>query len=272
MIDVESVEEAQNFASRSVLAWGIYELLGQGADYEELHKSVKSSHAAEHFNGSTKSFRFDFDSFKGKRSSKEQNEIIITFNYLGLRGPVSLQHSDLRFSIFEDFDTGHAYPKRIFFGRHVGSTSRSAITQYDLKKRSYISRTSMDSELSLLTALLALAGPGKLFFDPFVGTGSFSVTCAFFGATVLGSDIDGRYIRGSATTSFRSNFVQYGTQSLYLDNFASDLTLSPLRQTRFLDGIVCDPPYGVREGPKVLGFRDGKEARMVVIDGVPAHL
>jgi tRNA G10 N-methylase Trm11 len=31
----------------------------------------------------------------------------------------------------------------------------------------------MDAELSLITANMALAAPGKLFFDPFVGTGSF---------------------------------------------------------------------------------------------------
>ena len=54
----------------------------------------------------------------------------------------------------------------------------------------------MDAELALVTVTLALAGPGKLFFDPFVGTGGFMVAAAELGAVTLGSDIDGRSYRG----------------------------------------------------------------------------
>ena len=50
----------------------------------------------------------------------------------------------------------------------------------------------MDSELSLISANQALIKPGFLMYDPFVGTGSFLVAAAYFGAFVLGSDIDGR--------------------------------------------------------------------------------
>ena len=105
-----------------------------------------------------------------------------------------------------------------------------------------------------------------------VGTGSFTLSCAHFGASTLGSDIDGRSIRGTTERNVVSNYQQYGTVSQLLDNFISDLTHTPLRVVRFLDGIVCDPPYGVREGPKVLGYRGEKEAKFVYVDGVPAHL
>jgi tRNA (guanine10-N2)-methyltransferase len=40
------------------------------------------------------------------------------------------------------------------------------------------------------------AKKGSLVYDPFVGTGSLLVTCAHFGAFPIGSDIDGRQIRG----------------------------------------------------------------------------
>jgi tRNA (guanine10-N2)-methyltransferase len=48
--------------------------------------------------------------------------------------------------------------------------------------------------------------------------------------------------------------------SSYLGGFVSDLTNTPLRISAsstqgYLDGIVCDPPYGIREGLKVLGSR-----------------
>ncbi|KAL8668920.1 MAG: hypothetical protein Q9224_007767, partial [Gallowayella concinna] len=44
---------------------------------------------------------------------------------------------------------------------------------------------------------------------------------------------------------------------------------------RLLDGIICDPPYGVREGLKVLGSRGdgGKKKEIVWLDdGEAAHL
>ena len=69
-----------------------------------------------------------------------------------------------------------------------------------------------------------------------------------------------------------SNFEQYGLNAKFLDSFIADLTNAPLRKSQLFDGIVCDPPYGVREGPKVLGYRLGKVAQEVLIDGTPAHL
>lgn len=59
----------------------------------------------------------------------------------------------------------------------------------------------MDSELAFLTANLSLAGRGKVFYDPFIGTGSLPIACAHFGSMVLGSDIDGRMLRGSDKVS-----------------------------------------------------------------------
>lgn len=131
----------------------------------------------------------------------------------------------------------------------------------------------MDAELTLLTANIAQVAPGKMFYDPFMGTGGFPIACAHFGAVVFGSDIDGRTIRGTGGSARRGqtgkmdvigNFKQYGLASKYLGGFVSDLTNTPLRilprdnnnyMTGYLDGIVCDPPYGIREGLKVLGSR-----------------
>ncbi|KAL8865005.1 MAG: hypothetical protein Q9174_007125 [Haloplaca sp. 1 TL-2023] len=130
----------------------------------------------------------------------------------------------------------------------------------------------MDSELALITANLTQAAPGRIFYDPFVGTGSFPIACAHFGALCLGSDIDGRAIRGKPNRNILTNFQQYNLLPHCLDNFIADLTHTPLRTTSFLDGIICDPPYGVREGLKVLGSNDGKGKEIVWIDGQAAHL
>ena len=125
---------------------------------------------------------------------------------------------------------------KVHFGRLVGQSGRDLIRTFDLKKRGYISTTSMDSELALVTANIALAGPGKLFYDPFVGTGSFPIACAQWGAVGWGSDIDGRAIRGDGSTkSLKGNFDQYGLGHLLGDSFVCDLTNSPDRKSTRLN-------------------------------------
>lgn len=185
-----------------------------------------------------------------------------------------MRDAEVSFKVFEDYDDKAQDPKYLYLGRFIAASGRDAKTTYDLKKRHYISTTSMDAELALVTANIALAGPGKLFYDPFMGTGGFPIACAHFGAVVCGSDIDGRSIRGTGGSARKGqqgkmdvegNFKQYGLESIYLGAFVSDLTNTPLRILQhnnpakrggYLDGIVCDPPYGIREGLKVLGPRE----------------
>lgn len=238
------------------------------------------------------SFRFSFENFSGKRSMEKRREIIQSFSYMAFTGPIRMKNPDHDFWVHEDYlsavESAVKYPgaprpqdldlepKHIYFGRWIANSHRDIVNRYDLKKRRYISTTSMDAELSLVTANMAHAGPGRLFYDPFVGTGSFCVAAAHFGALTCGSDIDPRSFRGRERKKgdpigLASNFKQYGTESKFVDAFTSDLTNTPLLQRQFLDGIICDPPYGVREGLRVLGTRDGRGKEEVIIDGVPAH-
>jgi tRNA (guanine10-N2)-methyltransferase len=112
-------------------------------------------------------------------------------------------------------------------------------------------------------------------YDPFAGTGSFLVSASHFGASSIGSDIDPRMLRGKGKANIDANFKQYGTSGYYLDVLAMDFTHNALRTSLKLDSIICDPPYGVREGLKVLGAKDPekfKNKEDVFIDGVAAHL
>jgi tRNA (guanine10-N2)-methyltransferase len=197
--------------------------------------------------------------------------IIESFQFLGFKGKVKIKNPEASFRVFEEYDLDAKAPKYLYLGRWIADSGRDAKNTYDLKKRHYISTTSMDAELALLTANIAQAAPGKLFYDPFMGTGGFPLACAHYGAVVTGSDIDGRSIRGTGGSARRGqtgkkdvamNFAQYGLSANYLGGFVSDLTNTPLRilpgngSTGYLDGIVCDPPYGIREGLKVLGSRE----------------
>ena len=207
-----------------------------------------------------------------------------------------MNNAEEHFVIFEDYLLNAPAPHTLHLGRLLATSGRKAINTYNLKKRRYIATTSMDAELSLVTANLALAREGTLAYDPFMGTGGFPLACAHFGAGVWGSDLDGRSIRGKGKNkSVKGNFVQYGTECKYLGGFVADLTNTPLRipspsaftsmtdgkgfgeeggkGVRFLDAILTDPPYGVREGLKVLGStKPALQSEVLLADGQPAHL
>ncbi|TAQ88513.1 hypothetical protein B7494_g3153 [Chlorociboria aeruginascens] len=280
-VKVPSEEAAIKLVKRSILAKAIYEVWGSGSTYEDLHDNVRraSQHLWPKYQNC--SFKFCIDSFQGSRSITEQRKLIDSFRFLGFAGPIKMKGAEQEFCIFEEwlFESaalGVRTPRSIHLGRFLGGSERDVILKYDLKKRNYISTTSMDAELALITANITLAAPGKLFYDPFVGTGSFPIACAHFGALAFGSDIDGRSIRGKgAKTNLLANFAQYNLKNQFGDTFVADLTNTPVRVARIFDGIICDPPYGVREGLKVLGNRDpNKPKEPVYKEGqdLPHHL
>ena len=104
-----------------------------------------------------------------------------------------------------------------------------------------------------------------------------AMAIGIFGCSlVIGSDIDGRMIRGKgAQVNISANFKKYGESSQFLDVLTMDFTNNALRNNLVIDTILCDPPYGIRESIKVLGAKDperflGKED--MEIDGEKAYL
>ncbi|KAI5370161.1 Putative RNA methylase domain, DNA methylase, N-6 adenine-specific [Septoria linicola] len=272
---IDPLSAARALASRSILIWSVHELWGEGTDYATLHSNITRRTSQLWSAYREPSFRFVFDSHQHSRSTSDQRAIFEELAYLDLQGPIVMKNPDHLFTIFEDYEVHKNTPKALFFGRLLAESSAGAkaVVQYNLKKRKYIATTSMDAELSLITANIALCRPGCLAYDPFMGTGSFPLAAAHFGSTVFGSDLDGRSIRGKKGRNVAANFTQYGTSARYLDGFAADLTNTPLRKARCLDAILCDPPYGVREGLKVLGStRDHLQQEIVLRDGTLAHL
>ena len=272
IVSLQNEAAARALISRSISSKGIYELWGVASDYDSLHADVRRRSSSQWQKYRSSSFRFEFDAFQGSRVLSEQKDIIASFSYLGFAGPIKMRDPEEIFTIFEEYSYGDHVPKRIHLARIVASSDRRALIKYSLKTREYINTTSMDSELALLTANITMASANKIFYDPFVGTGSFPVACSHFGAMTMGSDIDGRMLRGKNGKDIRTNFRQYNILDKYIDGFISDLTNTPLRTGRWLDGIICDPPYGVREGLKVLGTKDGSGKEVVFIDGKASHL
>ncbi|KAK9460189.1 S-adenosyl-L-methionine-dependent methyltransferase [Lipomyces oligophaga] len=261
-VTINDIESAQRLLRRSILARAIYEVWGAAGSLAALHEEVKSESCHMFPMYKDISFKFDIISFKSSRTKEAQRDLIDSFSYLGFEGPIKMRNPDEVFAIIEEYSESEneeetRQPRIIVFGRLIAESQRSVVDKYDLKKRRFIGTTSFDAELALISCNIALAGPSKIVYDPFAGTGSFLVAASHFGAMALGSDIDGRQMKGKAKgNNIRSNYKQYHLQSRFLDTFIGDFTHNPIRPSMFLDAIVCDPPYGVREGLKVLGSRD----------------
>lgn len=281
-VELESDEQAANLVRRAILAKGIYELWGEGKDLNSLHQNIKTKSSDKFELYKSNTFKFDFVSFMGNKTTKEKIATIETFKYTGFEGKINLKMPEVVYAVLERYHVSGMEkadaPNYLWFGRQIQLSARSdgVVEQYDLKKRKYIGTTSFEAELSLVSCNIGQVMPGKFIYDPFTGTGSFLVAGAFFGAYPIGTDIDPRSIRGKGPTcNLKSNFMQYKTTSQFIDTFVMDFTNNALRKNLSIDSIICDPPYGVREGLKVCGAKNPEKAagrETNVVEGELGHL
>ncbi|KAF9937650.1 hypothetical protein BGZ65_001295 [Modicella reniformis] len=279
VVEVDSAENAASLLKRAILVKTIIELWGIGSSWDELIENVKK-HPENWPQYLDTTFKFSVVTFGGTIEMKDKPEIINRFAFTGFMGKIDLKNPEEEFLLIADYgiDPNVTVAHTFYMGRLIGQGKRDLIDKFNVKKRQYIGNTTMDAELSLIMANQALCGPGKLVYDPFVGTGSFLVTCAHFGAMTMGSDIDGRQIRGKGKTSIRSNCEQYDLKGRVLDTLVFDVCHAPWRKINggIFDAIVTDPPYGVRAGAKTLGRKDpskqASEPRIAVEHGVFSHL
>ncbi|ODV60865.1 tRNA (guanine-N2-)-methyltransferase [Ascoidea rubescens DSM 1968] len=300
-IKLDNDEQAKRLIKRTILTRGIFELYAEGKNLTELHNNLKiflktNPNILSEYRDS--SFKFDVIGYKGNKSLKKQIEMIETFQYLELNGKIDLKNPEEIFTIIENYDridlvnqktedkkeNFELFNKKVenssyYFGRQVQLSLRTSniLKKYDLKTRKYIGTTTFESELSLVSSNIAQVSKNKLVYDPFVGTGSLLLTSANFGGITIGSDIDVRTLNGNKEKGINigSNFEQLNINLQFLDVLAMDFTHHCLSQNFKIDTIVCDPPYGVREGLKVLGTNrpkrfEGKEN--IIIDGEKSFL
>uniref|UniRef100_A0A0E0CLY9 tRNA (guanine(10)-N(2))-methyltransferase n=1 Tax=Oryza meridionalis TaxID=40149 RepID=A0A0E0CLY9_9ORYZ len=257
---------AAQIANRSLLVKGIYELWGQGTTYEELERAVMAYPEERKLPYLTpeSTFKIVVDSFGKVISFQEQNDIMKSLTYIPFKGRVNLKKPDHKFFVMEtdDYGCNNGLPpvaqRTVFFGREVGAADRHLLPTYQLKSRKYIGPTAMDAEMAFLMANQGLARPGKLVYDPFVGTGSILVAAAHFGAMTMGADIDIRVVRDGRgpDCNIWSNFEQYKLPEP-LCVLRADNNVPPWRPglKEVFDAIICDPPYGVRAGGRKSGGR-----------------
>jgi tRNA (guanine10-N2)-methyltransferase len=258
LADFPDEDTAARIGSRAVLLRSVLEIWGCGTTYEECVAAAVAYPAAKKEPYLDSTFKVRVDAFGKHISQKEQLERVNRFLPVGLRGKVRLKHPEQVFWIVEDYggpSSTRDTPQQIYFCRQVCESGRKAVDTYDLKKRRYLGPTSMDAELALIAANMAHARAGTLMLDPFAGTGSMMVAAAHFGAETWGGEIHPPMLRGKRKgLNVRSNYTQYKLQMPQL--FVADFSHSPWVAGRgMFDSIICDPPYGIREGSRQINVR-----------------
>lgn len=259
---------AVRFISRTVLTYALFEVWASSTTSTDdlvaraaaaaVTDPCKAGALAEHESLCVRTRAF------GRKLTRADHVEMIQKVMTGLpfKGPVQLNDPDNQFWVllnYETLDAARTADKRLhkcFLARKVADSAVKMMFKYDLKHRPYIGTTSTKAELAFLMANQAHVQSHSLVYDPFVGTGSIIVSAAVFGATVFGSDIDIRVLHGDEDTgtNIRSNFKGYGLPRPEL--LRSDNSIPVWRPDLKFDAIVCDPPYGIREGARKSGAVD----------------
>lgn len=295
LFECDSLDTVKRIAERCVLLRAVYVLLACAPSIEEVHQR-RASPSTNLVVGEdeklcvTGDYHYQVETFGRKYSAEEKNKLIEPLeSSLHHDGKVSWK-SPMHQLFVHVFHTASCKAEAaVFFSYLVTESSRRfLLSKYDLRKRPYIGTTSMPPEESIVMANMCRIKPGELVYDPFCGTGSLLVAAAHFGAHTIGSDADGRSLKGGSWKFQSSPQIQqqcalalknYTTEQL--SSLSGDERSHPTMLTNFklydlsspdrirfgfsnwekgfssgimrqgiLDSILSDPPYGLREPQK----------------------
>ncbi|RHY02185.1 hypothetical protein DYB36_008624 [Aphanomyces astaci] len=165
-VTLPSDEVAAAISARCVLVKGIYGLLASGATYDDVLHQVLAEQSPLHPTDGTWSFWVDCFGLRLSLQEQDARRLRIT-SVLDFPGVVQLKNAQFAYWLFEDKGvlTSEVNVKQVIFARqvtaasHDSASTRHLIDKHRLKKRKFIGPTSMDHELSLLMANLALVVP-----------------------------------------------------------------------------------------------------------------
>lgn len=248
-----SDDAARQLLHRCSCLRAVWELWAAGDTYADVHAKNRETEPYAPYSGPQVAWKALIQSFNVRISDARRLDIINDFSYMPLQGPICMKNADLTWGVLEEYgrtadstetdllrtELGDKDPRlvQLFFGRKIKDRSgvmpaRDLIDVLSLKKRSYIGNTSMESEMCIIMANMAQAGPSSFVYDPFVGTGSMLYACSLFGSMAFGSDIDGRMLRGRETDGpcgITRSATQYGVQGRIVDCAVFDTTHAPWR-------------------------------------------
>ena len=168
-----------------------------------------------------------------------------------LPGAVDLKAPAVRFVLLEDGDEAEGEKlHQVWFTREVAQGSRGLTERLSLRRRPYVTTTSMEPKASLVMSNVASLQSGERVLDPMAGGGGLLLAAAQLGAGLtVGVDVNSSI----DVSRVDSNFHDLGLNPPV--NFISGDVGDPNVQERIyrwgpFDVLVADPPYGKRErGP-----------------------
>lgn len=301
LVHLANDDVAHQLSARVSSIKAIYQQWASGPSDEEVRRALQRKDVQDLWAASTNentSWRATIVSHQRSVSMEDQvGKIHSLKDVIDFKGPIKLREADIEWAYLQEWTPLSLIPEEVeaqlelqaikkevvrgvekggrpqrqrLVSVHVGrkvadGKARELVSTMDVKKRRYIGNTTMESQMSLVTANMALAGPGKLVYDPFAGTCSLLLAAAALGAHVIASDIDGRPMRGRAKNGEEIGVIrsakQYGIEHNIIDCLCGDISQHPWRSGGLFDAIVADPPYGVRAGAKQLGKREMHKMR-----------
>ncbi|XP_075546392.1 tRNA (guanine(10)-N(2))-methyltransferase TRMT11 isoform X2 [Dermacentor variabilis] len=247
IVELASEEDAKKLASRSVLIRSIIELWAHAGDIDDVCDQVKKFPAKfwDAYGGEDQSFKFSVEIFGKRKVPREVKvEKMEKFDFLPLNGPIKMENPDHTYHLIEYYGIVPNYipekPHAVFFGRWICDGQRFLKSHLALRTRKFIANTSMDPTLSVIMANMAKVKKSHLILDPFVGSGSLLVPAAFFGAYVLGTDLDYLLLHGKAPYGIREATERIGTHKTY--DIPGHLAAQhvPSKVAYCLKDVLCD--------------------------------
>ncbi|CAI4233116.1 unnamed protein product [Auanema sp. JU1783] len=275
VIDIDDVTTIHKLLSRSMLLKSAYEFFYVEESYDDLLRVLEANKPIfKKYDTADQSFSMKVRPVGRKRGLETLPAVEKVCECINLElAPVSLNEPDNAFVLLEDYENEKSKaPRRIFFNKLIGHGQYRLKSDFNLRDRCYIGNTTMDPELSFIQANITGVKNGDLVLDPFVGTGGLILSAAKFGASVFGTEINYQIAKGLGKSSrqgvkfltekesIAANFQQYGMSDKLMSIIIADASQHGVwRDSPMLDGIVSDPPYGVREKGRKIGKKERKE-------------
>ncbi|EAL65472.1 tRNA guanosine-2'-O-methyltransferase 11 [Dictyostelium discoideum AX4] len=276
-VTVNSEEDIKKICTRSVLIKSVYSIWAETQLLDEILNELHSKFDKQFLSNYmiNKTFKIEVESYGSKYNQKEKLEMMqkLKDSPLWDSGKCLMHPTEeqmdkhILWYILTDFGVERQglvkdftlLPRKVYFGQRIAKGNRDDIIKYNLSDRKYLGTTSMDPELSLVSANMGLVKKGHFVLDPFVGTGSFILVASHFGAQTVGCDIDIKAMRKEEDCNLETNFKDHGLTSQFLGTILCDNSCPPWRVNSMFDSIITDPPYGIRAGARKIGFKENRK-------------
>lgn len=150
--------------------------------------------------------------------------------------------------------------RQVFLARELCRGAHGRTQKLSLKRRGYVTTTSMDAKTSLVMANVAGVRTGDAVLDPFAGSAGLLLAAAEMGAgRTVGVDVNATIDLSRVAANFADQGLPPPASYLFGDAGSPEVR-TELAALGPFDVILADPPYGKRERGAVRAEGAAQEA------------